>query len=638
MPTVEELLAVAEMDITAEQVEQYPIEVIEIDAKTREMQIPDGEILFGVESDEKAERKYFRVLKDVGNDIDLSTLQMRVIYQNASGTDEGKDIYIVTDMQVSGNYVEFSWELSRKVTKYKGNVNFIICAIRVNPDGTITNEWNTTIAKGTVKQGLEVTIDAGQEEQARDYLTQLQNELLKVANEQKAAVETKGQEVIKTIPSDYTQMQKDIGSLKEDKIDKPSIADNGKIPRAKEGGVEWVEVGQPTDEQTNSAVSSWLDEHPEATTTVQDGAITEPKISPSFLPYIKNDYVTPQMFGAKGNGTTDDTKALQEAVDSGICVFIPQGVYLITTAVVIRNNVTICGVGDNTVLKAQDNTIFNVVNGSLICEFITFSSNSVVYKQNANDLKVFPFEYYSFTCSSENTIGVYSESKNPCKFFNCSFIGLYKGASVLNNSEFHDCRFSKCMTACDCRSFDPFFWCCYFTACKQGIIMSNTNYNTMFVYNCWFDQISEHAIGSLETSVGGYINATFDQIGGSAICAKTLNRININGRFSRCGVKYVCANSSDKQFENGSDSAVIHAENSANQLYVNASFVNMFMPSTDISAVPLVLSVRTGYKMFITGFMDTDSKYVALNKNNTGLLIDGNNVYKISGISLVEVL
>lgn len=189
MSTVEELLAVAEVDMGTEQTEQYSIEVLEIDAKTREIQIPDSELLFGVESDEKAERKYFRVLKKVGNDIDLSTLQMRVIYQNASGTNEGKDIYLVTDMNVSGDYVEFSWELSRKVTKYKGNVNFIICAIRVNPDGTITNEWNTTIAKGTVKQGLEVTTDTGQEEQARDYLTQLQNELLKIANEQKILLE-----------------------------------------------------------------------------------------------------------------------------------------------------------------------------------------------------------------------------------------------------------------------------------------------------------------------------------------------------------------------------------------------------------------------------------------------------------------
>lgn len=74
----------------------------------------------------------------------------------------------------------------------------------------------------------------------------------------------------------------DIASLKRAKVDKPSIADDNKIPRAKSGDVEWVDVGHPTDEQTNNAVASWLNEHPEATTTVQDGSVTEPKIFSSF--------------------------------------------------------------------------------------------------------------------------------------------------------------------------------------------------------------------------------------------------------------------------------------------------------------------------------------------------------------------
>ena len=95
-----------------------------------------------------------------------------------------------------------------------------------------------------------------------------------------------------------------IASLKEDKIDKPLTTDDGKIPRAKSGGVEWVEVGQPTDEQTNGAVANWLNEHPEVTTTVQDGSITEQKMLSSFLPYIKKDYVTPQMFGAIADGNS----------------------------------------------------------------------------------------------------------------------------------------------------------------------------------------------------------------------------------------------------------------------------------------------------------------------------------------------
>lgn len=118
------------------------------------------------------------------------------------------------------------------------------------------------------------------------------------------------------------------------KIDKPTTIDNNKFPRAKNGDIEWVEQGLPTDEQTNSAVTNWLNKHPEATTTVQDGAITEEKINVDFLPYIKNDYVSPKMFGAKGDGISDDTVAFQDMfnyVNSTLLpMYIPNGKYLIT--------------------------------------------------------------------------------------------------------------------------------------------------------------------------------------------------------------------------------------------------------------------------------------------------------------------
>ena len=41
------------------------------------------------------------------------------------------------------------------------------------------------------------------------------------------------------------------------------------------------------------------------------------------------DYVTPQMFGAKGDGVTDDTAAIQAAMDAHYNVYIPDGVYLV---------------------------------------------------------------------------------------------------------------------------------------------------------------------------------------------------------------------------------------------------------------------------------------------------------------------
>ena len=70
-----------------------------------------------------------------------------------------------------------------------------------------------------------------------------------------------------------------VRKLKDEKVDKPSTTDDGKIARAKAGKVEWVDVGQPTDAQTESAVAKWLDKHPEATTTVQDESIDLKKLS-----------------------------------------------------------------------------------------------------------------------------------------------------------------------------------------------------------------------------------------------------------------------------------------------------------------------------------------------------------------------
>lgn len=50
--------------------------------------------------------------------------------------------------------------------------------------------------------------------------------------------------------------------------------------------------------------------------------------------------VTPQMYGAKGDGTTDDTEAFQAALNSGFDVYIPTGnneLYLITNTLTVPN-------------------------------------------------------------------------------------------------------------------------------------------------------------------------------------------------------------------------------------------------------------------------------------------------------------
>lgn len=160
MPSVEELL-----NQDSEEVEAYTdtgTEYCTVDDDTRVVTIPEKYKKLGTESDEKAKRVWFCFPKLVGNNgIDLSAISVRVNFRNANG--DG-DIYMVEDLTVDGDYVIFSWELSRKVTAYKGHISFVVCAVKSSTTGVVKNEWNTTLNKDCeVLEGLEVTEQIAQE-------------------------------------------------------------------------------------------------------------------------------------------------------------------------------------------------------------------------------------------------------------------------------------------------------------------------------------------------------------------------------------------------------------------------------------------------------------------------------------------
>lgn len=167
-----------------------------IDPETRTISIPTTYRLLGVESDEKVERLEFQCPKIVGDNIDLSQLQIRINYQNASAQ---KDQYIVDDVSADGDNITFSWLLSRKVTAYRGSVQFIVCAVKVNDDATITNEWNTTLAQAQVLQGLEVDTPEPTEEQS-DVIAQLINMMQETIDSSNEALNTAQQIISGVLP------------------------------------------------------------------------------------------------------------------------------------------------------------------------------------------------------------------------------------------------------------------------------------------------------------------------------------------------------------------------------------------------------------------------------------------------------
>lgn len=157
MATAEELLAQMEENPELYADSTGPVnDVIIINAEERTIELPESERKFGTESDRKSERKHFKCPKIVGDNLDLSTFSLFINFKNANNE---VDIYPIDDAEVDGDYITFSWLLSKKVTAYKTDasknqlLSFIFCA--KSGEGP-ENEWNTTLCSdGIVLEGLE---------------------------------------------------------------------------------------------------------------------------------------------------------------------------------------------------------------------------------------------------------------------------------------------------------------------------------------------------------------------------------------------------------------------------------------------------------------------------------------------------
>ncbi len=167
-------------------------DIFEIDQETRVITVPASEKLFDVANDGNTERKHFRCPKVVGDNIDLSTMHLYINYQNANGD---KYPYLVEDVQTDGDYITFSWLIGPDVVAYKGQVKFIVCAKK--GDGAIP-EWNTTLAEGTVLEGLEAADEVV--ERNPDIITQLLNRMREA---EKIATKEAMQEYVNTYLTEH---------------------------------------------------------------------------------------------------------------------------------------------------------------------------------------------------------------------------------------------------------------------------------------------------------------------------------------------------------------------------------------------------------------------------------------------------
>ncbi len=101
-------------------------------------------------------------------------------------------------------------------------------------------------------------------------------------------------------------------------------------------------------------------------------------------------YVTPQMYGAKGDGVTDDTQAFKDALVENDNLFLPSGNYLITDTLDISYKKSICADSGQraTILYSGNNSVVNIGRMSVLRNInITMRNafNGIVFDTNNNN-------------------------------------------------------------------------------------------------------------------------------------------------------------------------------------------------------------------------------------------------------------
>lgn len=126
-------------------------ETLIIDNDLRTITIPPEITNIGVVSDDDVKRLHFQMPRQYG-EFDLSEFDIRINYLAANNTG---DIYVVTDKNVSGDIVTFSWLVGRSAFAAQGTVRFIVCLKKTNHEGVVEQEYNTTVATLQALEGIE---------------------------------------------------------------------------------------------------------------------------------------------------------------------------------------------------------------------------------------------------------------------------------------------------------------------------------------------------------------------------------------------------------------------------------------------------------------------------------------------------
>lgn len=154
MSLAENLLnTLAETDAVANASSVVIEEPVVID-ENRNIIVPNKLKTIAVVGDKNVETVTFKCIRFWDVEHDLSTFGIYINYtlpNNKTGT------YVPTIKNVYEDHFTFDWVIGTEMTKYSGQISFVILAKKVDDDGILQYQWSSLISKDfTVVQGIGV--------------------------------------------------------------------------------------------------------------------------------------------------------------------------------------------------------------------------------------------------------------------------------------------------------------------------------------------------------------------------------------------------------------------------------------------------------------------------------------------------
>lgn len=288
-----------------------------IEVKGREMVIPREEFNIGTTYDARSEMRHFHMRRVRQGGIDLAGLVFNLDLEYANGkTDTATLTKDVTDRDI-----DLMLTIEPTMLQVPGTVIIQIRALA--EDGTV--KWSSYKGAFFVEDCINTP---GQYEGKITQLEQYEAEWGSVRDNVRA-LNSRMDEIVKVA----------------DGIDASDVAKEVADARVGSDGKKYESAGSAVREQITAEKVARQNADASLNTAIStERARIDNLTKPGTL-----GYVLPEMYGAKGDGVTDDTAAINAAFDSGYAVFFLEKTYLIdgeisteiTDGIVYGNNATL---------------------------------------------------------------------------------------------------------------------------------------------------------------------------------------------------------------------------------------------------------------------------------------------------------